>query len=86
MLDIAELKAIIEMAMDQELSELHPDTDLYTDVGMDSIGAVAMIVEIQRRLNVRVKEEDVPELRTPALLIEYVQSILKSSHTPEVAT
>jgi acyl carrier protein len=85
MMRIEELKAIIEMAMDQEVPNLQPDMDLYTDIGMDSIGAVAMIVEIQRQLNIRVPEDDVPELRTPTLLIEYLDRALQSQYALEVS-
>ncbi len=75
LLDIQELKAMIEIAMDQEIPELAPDIHLYEELGMDSIGAVAMIVEIQRRCHVRIDEKEIPDLTTPRLLIDYVNRV-----------
>ncbi len=75
LLDIQELKAIIEIAMDQEIPSLAPDVHLYEELGMDSIGAVAMIVEIQRRCHVRIDEKEIPNLTTPQLLINYVNRV-----------
>lgn len=75
MLDIQELKAIIEIALDHEIAELPPDIHLYEELGLDSIGAVAMIVEIQRRYHVRIDEKEIPVLTTPQLLIDYINKI-----------
>jgi acyl carrier protein len=72
MMDLNDLKQIIEIAMDQEVPVLDMNVDLYETLGMDSIGAVAMVVEIQRHFRVRIKDEDVPNLRTPTLLLQYV--------------
>lgn len=69
-LDLTELYAVIEIAMDEEIEPFGLDDDFYEDIGMDSMGAVAMIVEIQRRFRIRIPEADVPELRTPRLLID----------------
>lgn len=76
-LDIEGLRQVIAIAMDKEVSQLDIDVDLYNELGMDSIGAVAMIVEIQRRYKIRIKEEDIPHLRTPALLLQYVNKALQ---------
>jgi len=75
-LDIAELKQIVEIAMDQEVASFAVDADLYADLGMDSMGAVALVVEVQRRFRVRIRDEDMPSLRTPAALLSYVNGRL----------
>lgn len=75
LLDIQELKAIIEIALDHEIAELPVDIHLYEELGLDSIGAVAMIVEIQRRFHVRIDEKEIPVLTTPQLLIDYINRI-----------
>ena len=73
-LDLDELRQIVELAMDKDIPPLESGIDLYEGLGMDSIGAVAMIVELQRRYRVRIREEDVPLLRTPNALLVYVNS------------
>ena len=82
-LHFQELKQIVEIAMDQEVAELDENVDLYEELGMDSIGAVAMIVEIQRRCQVRIPEEVVPQLRTPRLLLEYISAAPESTLAEE---
>jgi acyl carrier protein len=79
MLDSEAMQQIVEVALDREISELPMDIDLYEEVGMDSIGAVAMIVEIQRRCHVRIETDVVGELRTPQALIEYVNRAIEAS-------
>lgn len=82
-LDLDELRQIVEIAMDQEVAEFGMDMDLYEDIGMDSMGAVAMVVEIQRRFRVRLKDEEVPDLRTPRSLLLRINSSLTSAHLHE---
>ena len=77
MLDLAALKQIVELAMDREMMDLTPDDNLYTDLGMDSIGAVAMVVGIQRRYRIRIAEEDIPQLQTPRQIMSYVNQALE---------
>lgn len=71
-LTLDDLKEIIEIALDEPVDNLTLDSDFYEDLGMDSIGAVAMIVEIQRRTQVRIEETVAPTLRTPAAILRYV--------------
>lgn len=71
-LTLDDLKEIIEIALDEPVDNLTLDSDFYEDLGMDSIGAVAMIVEIQRRTQVRIDEAVAPTLRTPAAILQYV--------------
>lgn len=87
-LDILVLKSILEVAMDQELPSIAPETHFYDDLGMDSMGAVAMVVEIQRRLGVRIPDEEVPSLQTAESLIRSVNSRLSTvpfNHAARVA-
>lgn len=71
-MNLETLKQLVEVAMDQEVKTLGADTDLYGELGMDSMGAVALVVEIQRRFHVRIQDEDMPQLRTPALMLDYI--------------
>lgn len=73
--DMQELKEVIEIALDREVAQFGPDTHLYEELGMDSIGAVAMVVEIQRRFRVRIDEAAIPHLLTPRALIDHIGSV-----------
>ncbi len=71
-LSLEALHDIVEIALDREVPELTPDVNLYTDIGMDSFGAVAMVVEIQRKYSVRIPDGEIANLQTPEAVIVYV--------------
>lgn len=66
------LVAIIESLRDDHDVMFHMDANMYTDLGMDSLQAVALVVEIEREFGVRIPEEDIPNLPTGSLLLEYI--------------
>jgi len=78
MLEI-EIKDIIEIALDRELEEFSMDADFYEDYDMDSLGAVALVVEIQKRYDVRVPDERMPDVRTGDQLKAVVEELRKAS-------
>ena len=82
-LDMNELREVIEIALDRELHQMELDSHLYEELGMDSIGAVAMVVEIQRRFKIRIDESAIPGLLTPRLLAEYVNRLSNGKTSPE---
>lgn len=47
-----------------DLSRITLDADLYEQVGIDSLTAVAIVVEIQRRFRVRVPEAETSAYRS----------------------
>lgn len=71
-LEIAEIKEIVEFALDRELEEFSMTTDLYEVYMMDSLGAVAMVVEVQKRYDIRIPDERMPEVRTGELLKQII--------------
>jgi acyl carrier protein len=72
---LAEIKQILEIAIDQDLLEITPDSHLYEQLGMDSMGAVAMVIEVQRRFGIRIHETDIPRITTVRELIESIAGI-----------
>jgi acyl carrier protein len=63
-INIAEIKEIVEIALDRELDEFSMDADFYEVYSMDSLGAVALVVEVQKRFDVRIPDESMPTVRT----------------------
>lgn len=58
------LKEIIELALDRELETFSLDDRLFESLGMDSMGAALMIVEIEKETGVRIPDEHAERLRT----------------------
>lgn len=73
MLSESIMREIIEEALDREVPEFQIDHDLFEDYKMDSMGAVVMVVEIQRRTKVRIPDDVIPSLRTAKDYLSYIE-------------
>lgn len=60
----AQIKDIIELAVDNELPAFSMDANWYTDYDMDSLGAVQLVVEVQKVFKVRLPDSKMSEIRT----------------------
>lgn len=75
-----QIQEIVEYALDRELDAFSMTADFYEEYMMDSLGAVALVVEVQKRYDVRLPDARMPEVRTGDLLR---QIILELSAVPE---
>lgn len=78
---IDEAKEILEIALDKDLDEFSMDANFYTDYQMDSLAAVALVVEVQKRYGVRIPDGRMPKIQTGEQLKANVEEIL--AMTPE---
>ncbi len=74
-----EVKEILEIALDRELDEFSMDANWYTDYQMDSLAAVALVVEVQKRHGIRIPDGLMPEVLTGRQLKETVEKIAAMS-------
>ena len=58
------LQKIIEHALDRELETFSLNDRLFDELGMDSMGAALMMVEIEKATGIRISEIEVERLRT----------------------
>lgn len=84
-LAIAAIKEIVEYALDRELAEFSMTADFYEQYMMDSLGAVALVVEVQKRCDVRIPDERMPQVRTGAQLAAIVAELSGAAAPREVA-
>jgi acyl carrier protein len=75
MIDVAEI-LISALHLNADPSELDPDTPLFgSGLGLDSVDAVVLIVELESRFNISISEEEGRHaLRTINSLIDLVIS------------
>lgn len=57
-----EIQEIVEIALDRDVDDFDMEKHLYYDYEMDSLGAVALVVEVQKRFGVRIPDERMPEV------------------------
>jgi acyl carrier protein len=74
-LNSEEIREVVEIAIDRELDSFDMDTNFYEEYEMDSLGAVAMVVEVQKRYDVRIPDERMPDVRTGNQLKLIIQEL-----------
>lgn len=84
-LAIADIKEIVEYALDRELAAFSMTADFYEEYMMDSLGAVALVVEVQKRCDVRIPDERMPQVRTGEQLAAIVAELRGAAMPREVA-
>lgn len=73
-----DIKEIVEIALDRELEEFSMSANFYENYDMDSLGAVALVVEVQKRYDVRIPDERMPDVRTGDQLKAIVEELIKA--------
>ena len=73
-----ELKQIIANVIVRNADELKPTADFWKDLGVDSIKAIEIIVAIEKRYKITVRDEEVPKISNVGQVIEVVKKALKS--------
>lgn len=68
-------KEIVEIALDRELDAFSMDADFYDDYDMDSLGTVALTVEVQKRYGVRISDDAAPRIRTGRRLRAFLEGL-----------
>ena len=61
---LEDLKPIFEDVLDVDLDDFCYDSHLYDDLGLDSLGAIAVAVEVQRSSGVKLSEENLSTVTT----------------------
>ncbi len=72
-----ELKQLIALTIGISPEELEITTNFWSDLGVDSIKAIAITVAIERRYKVTVRDEQIPQITTVGQVIEIVKDALK---------
>lgn len=70
-----ELKEFVEIGLDRELDDFDMNANLFDDYGMESMGIVAMVVEIQRKTGVKIPDKVLPDLYTANDYLNYINKI-----------
>jgi len=68
---LAEVERILRTLCD-DAPELHPETNLVTDLGLDSILQLDLIVELENRFAIALELEEHQEVITIADLVQWI--------------
>jgi acyl carrier protein len=73
-----DIQEIVEIALDREVGEFSMNANFYEIYDMDSLGAVALVVEVQKRYDVRIPDERMPDACTGYQLKAIVEELVKA--------
>ncbi|MGP4022511.1 acyl carrier protein [Actinomadura sp. 3N407] len=73
----------LTVALDREITELHETTMLYEELGLDSAGTLALLLDLEDTLGFEVDPEDldIEVFRTVGTLADYVTGHLVTTAT-----
>jgi len=60
---IEEVKQIISDEFFIEMDEITEESDLRNDLGIDSLAATQLILDLEKKYNIRISEEEAVELK-----------------------
>lgn len=73
------IKGILVAEFACDPAALRPDTDLFTELDLDSIDAVDLVVRLQQETKKRVAPEDFRQIRTLADVTRAVSKLVNGS-------
>ena len=71
-----ELKQIIAFVIEIEPEKVTPDARFIQDLGMDSIKTVELVVAIEQKFKIRIREEELPKIATLRQAVELAKRIM----------
>lgn len=75
---VEDIKEIVEIGVDNDIPNFTMDGNWYEEYGMDSLGAIAVVVEVQKRFDVRIPDEAMHEIFTGNQLVAAIEEMRKA--------
>ncbi len=69
-----ELMQIIAKQLKIEIDTITPDMDIIDDLGADSLDVVELLMTVEDKYDVVIPDDEVQNLRTIALMSEYIEA------------
>ncbi|WP_354622771.1 acyl carrier protein [Psychromonas sp. MME2] len=70
--------ALIEL-FEVDEADIHLETNLYSELDLDSLDAVDLVVHLQKLTGKKIKPEEFKMVRTVADIVDAVENLLKSA-------
>ena len=79
---IEEVKQIISEEFFIEMEEITEESDLRNDLGIDSLAATQLILDLEKKYNIRISEEEAVELKKFSDVINILnKKVKKDEHS-----
>lgn len=73
---LAQLKDILAEDFEIDPQQVHPETNLYVDLDLDSIDAVDLVVKLQQLTGKKIKAEEFKSVRTVEQLVTTIDQLV----------
>lgn len=70
------IKSILSAEFDIDVASLQPETNLFTELDLDSIDAVDLVVRIQQETGKKVNPDDFRQIRTFGDVVAAVEKLV----------
>lgn len=67
-----QVREVVELAIDKDIPEFTMTGNWYEDYGMDSLGAIALSVEVRKQFGIVIPDERMPDIRTGEQLVAVI--------------
>ena len=74
---LAEIRAMMVELFELDAASITPEAELYSDLELDSIDAVDMVVQVQKTLNRRIDPATFRTVRTVSDVVQVVAAMLE---------
>jgi acyl carrier protein len=61
---VTEVNNILISQFEFSAEEMKPEAHLFTDLGLDSLDAIDMVIAFQNKFGIKLKDEDIQTIRT----------------------
>ena len=74
---LAQVVSILSETFKLDPAKIRPESDLYTELSIDSIDAIDLLVKLQRMTGKRIRPEAFRQTRTVQDVVDAVQALLQ---------
>lgn len=71
-----EIISIVADVSETDEGEINLDTNLVKDLGINSIKAIEIVVAIEKKYKISIRDEDVPKITTVKQIIELTKGLI----------
>ena len=71
-----QVRAVVATVASVEAETLQPDTDLISDLSLDSLAMYELVIDLEERYGLRISDEDLDRIRTVADIVDYISRIV----------
>ena len=76
------IKELIAGITGIDINEIKPEANFWNDLGIDSIKSIEMVVALERKYQIRIREDQIPTVSTLSQAVAVVKELLAKKAQP----